>query len=138
MGKHQTAVLNRWQMASKDYKACCHFFNNANVALMELTDQLRQECACQCPEGHVLVIQDTTEVNYNKHNGRLKINDTDLGVLSNNISTGLMLHTALAIQAESRLPFGLPYVQASHRPFLRTRRTKIGARDVTFGRERIV
>ena len=82
---HQSAVLNRWDMSANDYKACCNFFNNPNASLMELTAKLGQACAARCPTGqHVLVMQDTSEVNYNDHNSRLKVNDPDLGVLSNN------------------------------------------------------
>ena len=122
---HQTAVLNRWDMAAKDYKSCCNFFNNPNASLMEIITQLSQACASHCPKGeHVLVLQDTTEVNYNHHNGRLRINDPDLGVLSNNLSTGLMLHAALAIGAGFALPFGLPYVEVNNRPFVRAARSK--------------
>lgn len=113
-------------MAEKDYKSACNFFNNPNASLMEIVCQLGQSCASHCPEGgHVLVMQDTTEVNYNHHNGRFKINDAHLGVLSNNLSTGLMLHAALAIGAENALPFGLPYLEVNNRPFVRAARSKL-------------
>lgn len=43
---------------------------------MEIVREVGHVCASNCPEGgHVLVIQDTSEVNYHHHNGRFKIND---------------------------------------------------------------
>ena len=79
-----------------------------------------RSCQQQCAEeAHVLVLQDTTEVNYHAHNGRFKVNDPDLGVLSNNVSTGLLAHGSLAISATTALPFGIPYMDINHRPFER-------------------
>lgn len=88
--------------------------------LEEITHEVQKACSLQYPEGeHVLVVQDTTEVNYNAHNGRFKVNDPDLGVLSNNISTGLLAHAGLAISATTALPFGLSYVNVNNRAFER-------------------
>jgi len=93
---------------------------------MDLVSQISQDCALQCPErGHVLVLQDTTEVNYHSHNGRFKINDPDLGVLSNNTSTGLLLHAGLVVEAESRLPIGLSSVHVWNRAFERAAKSSM-------------
>ena len=94
--------------------------------MTKVAGELSEACAVNCPLGqHVLVVQDTSEVNYNSHNGRLKVNDPDLGVLSNNKSTGLLLHAGLAVCADSQLPFGLAHAQVGHRPFERTFRTSL-------------
>lgn len=88
--------------------------------LNEIIARIQLVCQQQCPSNeHVLVLQDTTEVNYHAHNGRFKVNDPDLGVLSNNISTGLLAHAALAISATTTLPFGMPYMEINHRAFER-------------------
>lgn len=93
---------------------------------MELMSQISQDCALQCPEGgHVLVLQDTTEVNYHSHNGRFKVNDPDLGVLSNNTSTGLLLHAGLVVEAESKLPIGLSSVHVWNRAFERAAKSSL-------------
>lgn len=93
---------------------------------MELSNVFGESCAARCPEdGHVLVLQDTSEVNYNNHNGRFKVNDPDLGVLSNNKSTGLLLHAGLAVSAHTQLPFGIAHAQVEHRPFERVLRTSL-------------
>ena len=89
---------------------------------------ISQDCALQCPEGgHALVLLDTTEVNYHSHNGRFKINDADLGVLSNNTntSTGLLLHAGLVVEAQSQLPIGLSSVHVWHRAFERPAKSKL-------------
>lgn len=89
--------------------------------LSELTTEIQKSCALHCPKNeHVLVLQDTSEVNYHAHNGRFKVNDPHLGVLSNNISTGLLAHAGLAVSASTELPIGLSYIEINHRPFDRT------------------
>lgn len=88
--------------------------------LTEIIASIQSVCQQQCPsEEHILVLQDTTEVNYHAHNGRFKVNDPDLGVLSNNVSTGLLAHASLAVSATTALPFGMPYMEINHRPFER-------------------
>lgn len=66
---------------------------------------------------HVLMIQDTTELNYNNLNGLLKVNDPDIGPISDNKSTGILLHPSLAVDALSGIPYGISSIQVWNRPF---------------------
>lgn len=74
-----------------------------------LTD-LYQHCQVNCPADHVLLIEDTTELNYDSHNGRFKVNDPDLGVLSDDTSTGLFVHPCLVVEAQSGFPVGYSHL----------------------------
>lgn len=67
--------------------------------------------------GDLLLIQDTSEINYNSINGLLKVNDLDIGLLSDNRSTGLMLHAALVVDATSGVPVGIGGISVYNRPF---------------------
>jgi hypothetical protein len=64
----------------------------------------------------VLVIQDTTELNYNHLEGKLKVNDPDIGLLSDNKSVGFLAHPSLAVNAITGVPFGLSEVLLFQRP----------------------
>lgn len=55
----------------------------------------------------MLVIQDTTELNYSHLEGKLKVNDPDIGLLSDNKSIGFLAHPSLAVDAITEVPFGL-------------------------------
>jgi hypothetical protein len=66
---------------------------------------------------HILVLQDSSELNYNGLNGLLKVNDPDIGVLSDNRSTGFFIHPGLAIAAHTGLPLGISSLHIWNRPF---------------------
>lgn len=76
----------------------------------ELIDLIKQRSSENCPGGHVLVITDTVELNYNHLAGKLRVNDKDIGYISDNQSIGFMAHPALAVEAQGGTPFGLSEV----------------------------
>ena len=68
-------------------------------------------------EEHVLVINDTSEMNYNHLNGLFKVNDPDIGLISDNRSTGFFLHPGLAVSPRTGMPLGISSVQTWNRRF---------------------
>lgn len=66
---------------------------------------------------HILVFNDSSELNYHHLNGLLKVTDQDIGTLSNDKSTGIHLHLGLAADASSGVPFSLPSIELYNRPF---------------------
>ena len=68
-------------------------------------------------EGELLVLQDTTELNFNQLNGLLNVTDEHLGVISDNKSTGFLMHGCLALEAQSGLPLSLCEVEMFTRRF---------------------
>src|SRR6201992_1659771 len=72
------------------------FFRNENVTVKEILETAggapRQEAAGR----HVLVIQDTSEINYQAKVGRKR----NLGRVGNGTDAGLFVHPALAVDAE--------------------------------------
>ena len=73
---------------------------------------------------HVLMIQDTSELNYNHLNGLLKVNDPDIGPISDNSSTGIFLHPCLAVDAENRQVYGISSIQVWNRSFTGLNKTE--------------
>jgi len=54
----------------------------------------------------VLCIQDTTEINYWRHKGRLSNEDSELGPVRINNDIGFFLHPTLVVDSESLFPLG--------------------------------
>ena len=116
LGRTGTAVVNRWSLDKKSEQGIHRFFRNRKMKADTLIESIKQRCCSNCPTGHVLVIQDSTELNYNHLEGKLKVNDADIGLLSDNKSLGFLAHPSLAVDADSEVPFGLSEVLLFQRP----------------------
>lgn len=79
------------------------FLRNEAVTVEELHEHCGKESACNAAGRHVLVIQDTTELNYQRHARRTR----GLGTVGNGTDVGLFLHPSLAIDADSHHCLGL-------------------------------
>ena len=111
MTDHETAIINQFTEDRAEVVGASRFFNNERVSQDALIRATRTACGSKC-EGakcggrHVLAIQDTTEVNYADHDGKLKGSDPELGPVGNDRDVGFFFHPTLAIDAESSLPIG--------------------------------
>ena len=63
-------------------------------------------CREQTKGKTLLAIQDTTELNYQKHAGRLSREDPELGPAGNNTDIGFFLHPVLVVDVETQFPLG--------------------------------
>ena len=79
------------------------FLSNEKVTTKELISQATQKTGQLASGLHVLGIQDTTEVNYQAHAGRVK----GLGTVGNGTDAGLFLHPLLVLEAHSGSCLGL-------------------------------
>lgn len=79
------------------------FLNNDKVTFKELCLAINTKVSLLSAGKHVLVVQDTTEVNYQKHVERV----SGLGLVGNNKDVGFFLHPALVLDAESSTCLGL-------------------------------
>src|SRR5215212_7680366 len=87
-------------------RAAYRFFDNPAVEPSALSEALGRATAARCAgEGRVLVVQDTTSVDYTRHRAA-----TDLGVLEHASARGILLHSCLAV-SEGGVPLGLLDVQ---------------------------
>ncbi len=83
------------------------WLNNPNVTANEIAVHSAEVLSERVAGLHVLAIQDTTELNYARHAGRVR----GLGPSGNGIDPGLFVHPMLAIDAESRALLGLAGMQ---------------------------
>jgi hypothetical protein len=111
-GSAQQRVLTT---SRADEVAFSRFFQNRHFGDEELRERLRQRCIAHCAErDHVLVVQDTSEINYQHHAARVR----ELGPTGNGSDLGLFVHAVLALDAESYACLGLLDVL----PWIRTPR----------------
>jgi hypothetical protein len=79
------------------------WLRNEAVTVEELSAHCGEEIADRVAGRHVLAIQDTTELNYQRHARRTR----GLGTVGNGTDVGLFLHPTLAIDAENGHCLGL-------------------------------
>jgi Transposase DDE domain len=79
------------------------WLRNEAVTVEELHEHCGKEIADRVAGRHVLAIQDTTELNYQRHARRTR----GLGTVGNGTDAGLFLHPTLAIDAENGHCLGL-------------------------------
>jgi hypothetical protein len=79
------------------------FLANKKVTTERLTEGICAPTALSAAGRHVLMIEDTTEINYQAHAGRVK----GLGTVGNGKDLGLFLHPLLAVDAENGACLGL-------------------------------
>jgi hypothetical protein len=89
--------------------SCNRYLENEQVTLSELVRSLADHCQEQVAGRHVLAISDTSEINLQTHQGRLK--PEGLGVVGNNKDLGFFIHPTLVMDAENGFPLGLSNVQ---------------------------
>lgn len=106
MTQHESSIIAQFAHTRAEVVAACRFFNNRAVSLERLIEATRAEAASTAQDRHVLAIQDTTEINYAAHSGRLKASDPELGPVGNNRDVGFFLHPTLALDAETGFALG--------------------------------
>jgi hypothetical protein len=79
------------------------FLNSPRVTASEMLATACNDCARRAAGRHVLAIQDTSEINYQAHAGRVR----GLGPVGNGTDLGFFVHPALAVDAKAGGIIGL-------------------------------
>lgn len=108
MVEKQSAVINRCFELHTDKIGAYRILHNKRWDMEELTDRIRQYSGKACSvHGHVLCIQDTTELSYDHIRGRLSDDDPDFGDgTSSLMKYSVFVHPTLLVDAPSCLPIG--------------------------------
>ncbi len=96
------SISKTWAEAMGNYR----MLNNEKVELDDIKKGIINDCARKADCQHALLIQDTTQPNYEKHKGRIK-RDSGLGVIGDNKSLGYFLHPTLVMNSENGDVYGL-------------------------------
>ena len=107
--QHQTVVIRQISRNRAEQIGYYRFLENEQVSLSELVKSVSDHCQQQVEGPHVLSISDTSEINLQAHQGRLK--PEELGVVGDNTEVGFFIHPALAVDAESGFPLGISHIQ---------------------------
>ena len=113
MVEKNSSVINICCESHTERIAAYRLINNPRLVMEDMIASISKECSRQC-EGtsHVLCIQDTTELCYDSHKGRLSREDTDFGY-----GTGkseefcIFAHPTLAVDAAGRMPMGFSHMK---------------------------
>lgn len=105
MLKHQSVNIRQISQNRAEQVGYYRFLGNENVTVSELVRSVADQCQQQVEGLHVLSISDSSEINLQRHRGRLK--QEGLGVVGNNRDVGFFIHPTLALNAETGFPLGL-------------------------------
>jgi hypothetical protein len=82
------------------------FLDNSKACVNKLIDATCAGISERCADAHVLLIQDTSEINYQAHAGRVR----GLGTVGNGKDKGLFIHPVLTVDAKDGACLGLAHV----------------------------
>lgn len=89
--------------------------SNPRIENEELKEASYAWCQKQAQGKQVLAIQDTTEINYKEHAGRLSQDDAELGPVGNDSDIGFFLHPTLVVDRETCFPQGFSSIHVWNR-----------------------
>ncbi|MCP4105797.1 MAG: IS4 family transposase [Desulfobacteraceae bacterium] len=102
----KTAIVNQLCGTHSEQIGTYRFLNNPDINLEDLIQASYIHCGKHSKGLHVLSIQDTSEINYQRIAGKLKANDKDIGPVGNNTDAGFFLHPNLVVDTAEMFPIG--------------------------------
>lgn len=117
MESNQTAILNQLAVNHADNIAYSRFFNNESISVKSLKESSQRKVKDLSQGRHVLCIQDTTEINYEKHSKFFRIDDQDLGPIDSKKSIGFYMHPMLTVDTNGYFPLGFSSIHCWNRSF---------------------
>lgn len=115
MQKKSIAILNQISDTHSDYIGNCRFFQNEKITWQEIHRENEKELNDKIAGKHLLVLNDTTEINYEKHRKYLNQSDPELGPVGNNKDIGFFLHPGYVIDSETEVALGFSYIKIWNR-----------------------
>jgi hypothetical protein len=98
-----SAKMRRLADSRAEKVGCTRFFRNAGVTVDEIVRTAAAQTAQAAAGRHVLLIEDTSEINYQAKAGRKR----GLGRVGNGTDMGLFIHPAVAVDAQDGSVLGL-------------------------------
>ena len=117
MESTQTAILNQLAVSHADNMSYSRFFNNGSVTLSSLKTSSQRKVKELSMGKHVLCLQDTSEINYQKHRNFFHVEDQDLGPIGNEKDIGFFIHPMLVVDVNGYFPLGFSAIHCWNRHF---------------------
>jgi hypothetical protein len=106
MVEHQSVCIRQLGQHRAGEVRFGRFLANPKTCVNKLIAAACEDINERCVDAHVLLIQDTSEINYQAHAGRVR----GLGTVGNGKDKGLFIHPVLAVDAQSGACLGLAHV----------------------------
>lgn len=97
-----------------EQKGAYRFLNNEKVSEDALIESCCERTKILCKDKHLLVLNDTTEINMQKHFGRLQ-SEKGIGLVGNNKDVGFFAHLGLVVDIEAYQAIGYSSINLWHR-----------------------
>lgn len=117
-----TVVLNQLASGKAELKAFSSLLRNKKVNPRDIIDSATSHCKELVAGRHVLVLNDTTQLNFEGHRNFLDRHDEHLGPIGNDKDLGFFLHPGLVLDAEQGVGIGFSYVKIWNRHYSKTDR----------------
>ena len=115
MCQKESAIANRYCANATEEMGSRRFMANERIQNQQLKDAVYASCREQVQGKRVLAFQDTSEVNYQKHAGRLSREDKELGPVNQSRDIGFFLHPTLVVDEVTQFPLGFSSIQDRNR-----------------------
>lgn len=102
----QTAIIRQLAPKHKDQIAYYRLLSNEELTEQRLIENLQVPCKKEAKNKHVLIISDSTDMDYSRLKNRIKPN-SGLGYIGNGDGCGYNCHASLVVDAESAAVYGL-------------------------------
>jgi len=102
----ESVVIHRLAKDEAQQRSFYRLLHNPHLETEQVVEFIRRDCARQVQAGaHYLVIQDTTQPNFERNRGNIS-RPGPLGVIADKASLGFFLHPSLVVEAGSRRCIG--------------------------------
>lgn len=109
------ATVNMFCGSNTDKIGAYRMFGNDSFSYTQLLEGVTSFCKGNQGPEHLLCLQDTTEVNFTHHLGRIGKEDPDIGPMTKNDNGGFFCHPVLVVDAQKATPIGISYARLWNR-----------------------
>lgn len=108
-------VVNKFCPTHTDRVGAYRMLGNDIIDYSDLANGLYRKCKDNQHTGHLLCIEDTTEINFSHHLNRIGKDDEDIGPVTKDSNAGFFCHPVLIIDPSNQLPIGISNVDIWNR-----------------------
>jgi hypothetical protein len=109
------AVVNKFCRTHTERIGAYRMLGNESFDHDDLAEALYRFCKKNVLPGHLLCIQDTTELNFTYHKVRIGDEDPDKGPITNKNNVGFFCHPILVIDPNHQIPIGISSINIWNR-----------------------
>lgn len=110
----QSSSIRRSTNTKAEQKATYRFLENEKVTEQELIESCCERTSELCNDKHLLVLNDTSEINLQRHSGRIQ-SEKGVGVVGNNKDIGFFAHLGLVVDINAYQAIGFSSINLWHR-----------------------